>query len=515
MITPLRQCANGGIRIASDGLAIGCCDACEQLKSQIVAICERRGFYYLQKTGYLYHLTDTTQPLVKSTLHWISWTIENSVYVWRLNSIDCDCNLQIVAEVRGVSVTSIADFVYGFFASEDACDGLCEDEIAILVTQAIANGWDIKGEGVLVQKTSSSDVCYNFRLDKIVAAFVVDTGTTYKYVSCSCVIGEISSSNYNLYLYLEYAACDCIDMRELILTYPEIFGVIDVSFGDDTVVKKTYFSDGSVVYRSELDKGDTYEYCDYRNMYVIFDYSCLEHQENPSVCVYKFYPSQYNLSPTITDVVYNGTIEFAGKVAPFSTSEENNIKWPDSDISWIGYYIAYANGSGSDLFEIGNYYSKADAEAAVAAASPPNVVLEVFCGVKLNPQAVPFHFPQVVPGFVEYSDAWRMWVAYAPRYEAGNWYCLRYVSTNKGFLVKGDTEYKECMDVIGYGALSPYYYDVNIVDRFCGNHPQDYTICNENPDDDKEMGGCHDNDWWDAIVGQYEEDDEETEQETE
>lgn len=491
MITPLRQCANGGMRIASDGLAVGCCDACEQLKSRIVAMCEQRGFYFVRKTGYLYHLTDTEKPIVPSMLHWVTWTVAENAYTYRLHSLDCDCGVQIVAELRGTTPTSLADFGYGFFASADACTGLCADNIAILVAQAINNGWTIKGGGILVQKTSAEYSCYRFDYDPIAVSLVVDTGTTYKFVGCDCSFGDVSVSNYALYTYLEYAACECIDKRELILAYPEVFGVEDISFGDDTVAEQYSSSVAQAYYQSFLQQ---HEYCDYRNMFVVFDNECTGRTETTArkELVVFHPPHDYQRSWEFVFGAY--TINFVGHIAPFTESADS----PWSGVDWLGSSIEFGNGSGGE-YDIGDYYSKSDAEAAVAASSVSTVVLEIDCREHSSMSPVPFHVPQVVAGYVEYNDWNGMWTAYRPHYEEGRWYAVRFIYTNKGYLVMGEDGPQECFVVKGYDALSQYIFDVIEV-KYCGVTAQDSTRCTDVLDN---MGGCQSKDWWDAIIEEY------------
>lgn len=569
MIIPLRQCANGGARIAADGLLLGCCDSCEILVASVIEACERRGYYYLRKTGYLYHLTDTSKPLVASTLHWITWTIENDVYVWRLNSIDCDCQRQVVAEVRGVSVTSIADFGYGFFASEDACDGLCEDEIAILVAQAVSNGWTILGAGVLCRRTSAQYSCYRFDFDKIPVSLCIDTGTSIKYVGCTCYIGEIESSNYGLWGYLEYDACRCLDIRELMLAYPAEFGVDDVSFGDDTVY--TYDksqSTGFVETYSCLERSTSYDtwFCDYRNMYVIFDNSCIG---RPSDSGYSYTPDYFLMKfdtngrwlggdsyPLKYEDVTNGTLYFDGKIQPFTTSEHNKEVWPHSNLmNWKGLTIRWIarnsnNYMGGDAYA--SYHSQSDAQTELERLNNlPNKYgsnsFEASCNSQTyfyEPKAsvTPPNFSGTpVEGRIEYNNDTDMWDVYAPHMEFGAdghgvVYNLNFTMTNKGFLVNGGGSFSDTLAVYGFTDTIPSWtyppteqqlitqYEVSMAR--CHSVEGLPTPCPEGTvkkisfgdsimeiplydmsykvTSDESMGGCQSKEWWDAIIGQYE-----------
>lgn len=579
MIIPLRQCANGGARIAADGLLLGCCDSCEILVASVIEACERRGYYYLRKTGYLYHLTDTSKPLVASTLHWITWTIEDDVYVWRLNSIDCDCQRQIVAEVRGVSVTSIADFDYGFFASEDACDGLCEDEIAILVAQSINNGWTILGAGVLARRTSAQYSCYRFDLDKIPVSLCIDTGTVYKYVGCTCYTGEVSANYYALYGFLEYDACRCLDIRELMLAYPAEFGVDDVSFGDDTVYTSDKSQSGGYVYtESCLQHSTSYNtwFCDYRNMYVIFDNSCIgmpnDEYESGGSYIPDYFLMEFDANgrwlggdsrPLRYASVINGTLYFDGKIQPFTTSEYNKEIWPHSgQMNWKGLTIRWIARNSNNYMGGGgaydSYYSQSDAQAELERLNnlPNKYGYNSFEAVTTNgiyfyepkTSVTPPNFsPTHVEGRVEYNQNTDMWDVYAPHDEFGNddtVYNLNFAETNKGFIINGQNGFHDTLDVYGFlDSLSHWTTpptEQSIIDEYqnvltrCYDSEQGMeSMCPEGAEKtvggngafesimsipmhdmsfiiipDESMGGCQSKEWWDAIIGQYEDESE-------
>ena len=547
--------------------------------------------YYARKTGYLYHLTDTEKPLVKSMLHWITWTVEGDTTVWRLNAIDCDCQRQIVAEVRNVSVVSIADFGYGFFASPDACEGRCEDEIAILVAQAINNGWTILGGGVLVQKTSENYSCYRFDYSPIAVVLCIDTGSSYKYIGCDCSPGEIIS-NYSLYGYLEYSACECLDIRELILTYPEAFGVEDVSFGDDTVYTKEYTSTNyewdentnelvtTVVNRittsSCLDHSNSYNtwFCDYRHMYVIFDNECVGMPRpdsygygnyTPHMMLVKFdsegdwmgggYPLKY-------DYVPDGTMYFDGKMPPFTSSEEALVIWPHAydGMNWKGLTIRWIAinsnnywGGASD-----SYYNKSDAEAELNRLNnlPNKYGYNSFEAVTTDGRyfyepktsvTPPDFNPTHVEGRIEYNQDTDMWDVYAPHDEFGNddiVYNLNFAETNKGFLINGLDGYFDTLDVYGFLDSLTHWTspptEASVIEDYqllltrCYDSEQGMeSMCPEGSEKivgrngafeaimsipmydmsfiiipDESMGGCQSKEWWDAIIGQYEDESE-------
>ncbi len=559
-----------------DGRLKDCeCETCPQFIRRIILDCEQRGLYYARKTGYLYHLSDTTKPLVPSMLHWITWTVEGGVTVWRLNAIDCGCQRQIVAEVRGVSVTSIADFGYGFFASADACDGRCEDEIAVLVAQAVNNGWTILGAGVLARRTSAQYSCYRFDLNMIPVSLCVDTGTSIKYVGCTCYIGEIESSNYRLWGYLEYDACRCLDIRELMLAYPDEFGVDDVSFGDDTVYTRDKSQSGGSVYTSScLEHSTSYDtwFCNYRSMYVIFDNSCIGRPNDSGYGLYT--PDRFLMKfdtngrwlggdsyPLKYEDVTNGTLTFDGKMPPFTSSEAARETWPNAGdgMNWKGLTIRWIARNSNNYWGGGgaydSYYSQSDAQAELERLNnlPNKYGYNSFEAVTTN--GIYFYEPKTsvtppdfspthVEGRVEYNQNTGMWDVYAPHDEFGNDYTvynLNFVETNKGFIINGQSGFHDTLDVYGFlDSLSHWTTpptEQSIIDEYqnvltrCYDSEQGMdSMCPEGsekivgrngafeaimsipmydmsfvimPDDS--MGGCQSKEWWDAIIGQYEE----------
>lgn len=564
----------------NDGRLKDCeCETCEQFIYRIVTECEQRRYYHVRKTGYLYHLTDTTKPLAKSMLHWITRTVENGAYVYRLNSIDCACQRQIVAETRGVAVSSVADFGYGFFASADACAGRCEDEVAILVAQAVNNGWTILGGGVLAKRTSAQYSCCRFDHAPIAVSLCVDTGTSYIYIGCDCTSGQ-KVSDYALWTYLEYDACECLDIRELILSYPDEFGVEDVSFGDDTVytLDKSQ-SGGSVHTTSCLERSTSYDtwFCNYRSMYVIFDNSCVGRQNDngfgsytPDYFLMKFdtdgrwlggdsYPLKY-------DDVTNGTLTFDGKIQPFTTSEHNKEIWPHSDLmNWKGLTIRWIARNSNNYWGGGgaydSYYSQSDAQAELERLNnrPNKYGYNSFEAVTTNrtyfyepkTSVTPPNFnPTHVEGRVEYNQNTGMWDVYAPHDEFGSdniVYNLNFAETNKGFLINGQNGFHDTLGVYGFLDSITHWTtppaEQTIIDEYqnvltrCYDSEQGMdSMCPEGSEKivgrngafeaimsipmydmafvvtpDESMGGCQPKGWWDAIMEEYEDEEEEPE----
>lgn len=473
---------------------------CDDIIAQQIAVCEQTGAYYLHQTGFLYSLTDPSAEVIPSIFHWIDWTYDSVrlIYVCHLKYLDCDCEKVTLATAEFAAPPATIDlFGYAFLPNSSACAGGCEEQIATLIAQAVASGWTLHGEGVMVRRNSTQNSCYLFH-DSMSVYIVADTGSAFKYVACDCSTGEISSSYYSLYKYLEYSACDCIDERELILTYPEVFGVEDVSFGDDTV----WATRSSATSAEWHSCGIFGQYCDYRTMYFIVDNVCVGRQYGTGdKTILRF---QYDGRWDVNWRTSTYDIQFKGHVPPFSTQADNNARWTNFNFSWHGSTTTYADASGNEYDE-GPFYSKADAEAWLA--NHPDVIkipIDAWVSETTEPLSpVAFTLPTIIEGRVEYNDYEEMWYAYMPHYGGGVFYRIQIILTNKGYLVNGVDGFQECVLVKGWGALQDYGW----VSVFQGNPPEDDT--NECTDIEEDMGGCMDAEWWQAVIEDSEEEEEE------
>ena len=240
---------------------------CDALIATLVSQCSAMGAYCLHKTGWLYSTVDTSHDLVPCIFQWIDWEYDETeqTYACNLKYLDCDCEASVLATATlAAPPVSPADFGYAFLENAAACDNSCENTIATLVAQAVANGWTLHGEGVLARKTSSLYSCYRFDTGLVRVQACADTGESFIYISCDCN-RVVLDSNYSLYAFIAHPSCSCFDMRELLLSYPDEFGVADVSFGDDTVYTRAPASGTTYTYSClRSNHGwDTY-YCDYR-----------------------------------------------------------------------------------------------------------------------------------------------------------------------------------------------------------------------------------------------------------
>lgn len=559
----------------ADGHPLDCpwcpCDptTCADVIDRLIAQCEQRGAYYLHQTGFLYSTQDPSREIIASIFHWIDWTYDQTtlLYVCRLNYLTCDCEKAILATLELAAPPAIIDlFGYAFLQNGSACAGGCEEQIATLIAQAVASGWTLYGEGVMVRKTSANYPCYRFDMTKIPVMACADTGSSFIYVSCDCYVSSITGENYQLYRHLQYAGCSCLDVRELILSYPDVFGVKDISFGDDTVYTRDARPGGGSTYTymciQHSTSYDSY-YCDYRNLYVIFDGTQVG---MPTLSTYSSYtPSLFLLEfdtngrwldgggvPYKYDDIINGTISFEGHVRPFTSSEDNQLIWPHaSNINWKGLTIRWSARNSNCFYGgsyIDSYYSQSDAQAELDRLnSLPNKYgsnsFEASCNSQTyfyEPKASvipPNYTATPVEGRIEYNHNTAMWDVYAPYYSFGQngdsiVYNINFAMTNKGFLVNGQSGYSDRLDVAGFLDTIPEWTSPPTEASVISSYSDTYTRCldpttweqppcPEGTEKDTEneaimsipmydmaflltieegMGGCMGPEWWQAII---------------
>ena len=553
---------------------------CDDIIAQKIAACEAAGAYYMRQAGFLYSLVDTTEEVIASIFHWISWTYDASrtIYVCNLNYLDCDCEEVLLLTMEFAAPPATIDlFGYAFLPNSSACAGGCEEQIATLIAQAVASGWTLHGEGVMVRKTSVDYPCYRFDLTKIPVMACADTGSSFVYITCDCYRSDITGDSYQLFRHLQYTGCECFDIRELILTYPDVFGVDDVSFGDDTVYTRDASPGGGSIYTymciPHSTSYDSY-YCDYRNLYVIFDNTRIG---MPTMRYYSYTPSAFLLEfdtngrwldgggePLKYDDITNGTLTFEGHVRPFTSSEENLLIWPHaSSINWKGLTIRWSARNSNSFYGgssyVGSYYSQSDAQAELDRLNNlPNKYGSNSFDASCNSQTY-FYEPKasVIPpnytatpveGRIEYNQNTAMWDVYAPYYSFGQngdnvVYNINFAMTNKGFLVNGQSGYSDRLDVAGFLDTIPEWTSPPTEASVISGYSDTYTKCldpttweqppcpegtekdTENAaimsipmydmafllTIDEDMGGCMDSDWWQAVIEASEPEEEEEE----
>lgn len=508
-------------------------EPCRTYAAEIKYSCEQNGFWSLDNvaTGYFINIWNPLVAPVDAIFAWITWYYNESSdkYYGFLYYLDCECVDQLLASGEfDDAPDSPEDFGWRFYRSGAACDDSCSANFTRLYQEATINGWIVYAEDPWVRRTSDFYSCYRFDMGVLRFKLSADTGSSIVGLDCNCQ-RVTYTDNYDLYAraYSYYEACACFDIRVMLLNNPQMFGVVDISFGDDTVRKLTTIN-GTVDYNDYLQRGPgggDYTYCDYRHMYVIFDNTCIGMTTydwngrtiEPEQMIYCFYPDgSYELKE------YGHSFEFVGKMKPFSTIPENNAKWPGINHDWKGdRYVWYYYGNESfDYYEIAATWSKSDAESALAeweAEHGPyklSIEAEFQRNTVSQPSFGPNHDEYLVQGGVYQYPNWPeadgMWHAVAPHYHSDTniAYCLSYAETNKGYIINGQDGFHECMDVAGLNSfLNTGGISGTVYNDGCPLYP--VRVCYEVK---LSMGGCEGQAWWDNIMEQYEHDDEQSSQ---
>lgn len=429
------------------------------------------------------------QPFLQA----IKWQFSTTTYA--VTYINCDCtSISTHNLAAGETCLEYA----GICTLEDPCIALM-----LLHNKAEQNGWTWHDEGVLVRKAQASRQCYLFN-SRILVLACADTGDSLIYVSCGCSLSTIETSSYALYTYLEYPGCACFDVRELLLAYPDVFGVVDVSFGDDTVYTVDYMYEyedmdtgttvqtRSVNTYSCLQSSHGYDayFCDYRSMFVIFDNTCVGispsyNDTYPDMIMYKFdtngnidYNGWYANGSGYVSVT-NGSIVFDGHVPPFTTSEMNRTTWPHASLGmeWQGLTIRWTAQNSHAVGPDGpyaGYSSETDANNALAYYNnlPNPYGQDEFYAYTSNWRVfIPPHVSMgpsysytAVPGVVmpphaqgnPYPDMYTVRIPYHD-WGDGIVYNINFVITNKGFLKNGESGYSDTLAVYGFTDTIPHW----------------------------------------------------------
>jgi hypothetical protein len=387
----------------SDGCRV---DSCNLLKLKLVTAQRWHGGT-LMGEGYYDWLT-TPQVWQSNNYHYqpfimaVKWEVaaepveppsEPDPPTYNITFIDCECSTITTHTLQdGETCLEYA----GICDTEDPCI-----DMMLLHNKAVENGWTWHGEGVLVhlakctvngsvvaygdwyalreqswyQGDYSESVAYSKKM------CCAETATGYWVMSCGCGTPAFYTKDdpieaYWLYLDLEgVCACPWEDGRypdrELILTYPDVFGIDDVVWGNDNKFNYTYTSTwydmdtGQTVTSSYSGCGVcgyTYEpvqgtggrtmYIDYRAMCftgkaldqagnvktwlrVIYPYGSQGAPYRGNVRQYFTPPTGYYLSSGGNNSIYD-TVSFTGThYTPFTN---------DMD---IGYTVTYSNGQPS------------------------------------------------------------------------------------------------------------------------------------------------------------------------
>lgn len=521
MIESLKLCSNGGLKIANDGMAHACCEKCEELVSRISYTCDMFGFPYIHKNGYIYSLTDTTENPIPSIFHWIDWSYDETTqkYTSRIKSLDCYCRTAVVASSIGdTPINELSYFGYGFLYHEKACEDYdCNATMLIILAQAVSNGWTLYGNGFTVRKRNGGS---NYDFQTIVGCLMcAESEDRYYYITCECVSGDMSKTDAT---YIEHDICTCFDIREILLAYPETFGVHDVSFGNHTIAKIAYSTPEYTWAEKAVKCSGSSKFCsgiDYRTMYVSFHdigfYS--------DYVVYGFVaPDGYTQSfydPLESDY----EITFDGHGEPFGTVHGLEMDF------YMVFWKGSTRGDYNAMARTESFWSRSEAQNWVdemSSTSGTTFVNNIYLGFSMEPPACPP--PQLTfnpaytyhAGYVEYDQNQDEWVGHAPYNEfTGAAYCVRWIFTNRGVIIDGDG-YHDTYPILGFETClssfsNPPQSGWGYIENHCANSEEDEPQNIENPaccpyhggtlvaNIRTDMGGCHDSSWWDAIMAQY------------
>lgn len=187
---------------------------------------------------------------------WVFEVDESGPTTQKLAYIQCQCTDRASVRWKGGEI--------GVHQVDGFCDAPCTD-LLVLRERALVNNWTWHDAGFIVHKAydfgynqDECNVCAWYDPDdriRSMGAAEDGAGHIY-YVDCGCYgIETINLTDWpmmamppegctpgnDFWLYIDYVyACRCNDPRELLLTYPDIFGVLGVAWSSDQKVRLTY-----------------------------------------------------------------------------------------------------------------------------------------------------------------------------------------------------------------------------------------------------------------------------------
>ena len=488
---------------------------------------------------------------------WHNWTAYNEGYIETIdeyNAFSYSKFKRLLLDVdEYIYLDCACDSVqYGRLGQNDsihALTGICSnpdcEKVFVLRKSALDNGWLWHDEGILVHL--AYDMHYDEQTWEPVFVFgdwydsrdrhaylaCAEAENCFYVVSCGCNgIETIDKNSIDWYtpalpedfrLYMEYeGACSCVDERELLLEYPDLFGVIEISYGNNSKYSYTLTTSyEDIIYNPET--GD-YEWGTITNttngynvvgkrtgnygqdMFLDYRTFCwigkhLDSDGTQKVHVRYISP---NGSPAgnwdsdyYSDRVYD-TASFVGYVYPFETDTDTGMQW------WGQYYQWRSESYAFDEY----YATEAEAQEACGNHTPSTPTV---CGI--SDYDGPRYAPCVTPpdttltlheGYVHY-ETWSPdypWVCSPPYYTMGVAigegvtvvYRVQWIQTNLGILRSGESDYLPSFVLYGlHGSHG------NSNWQSCYDHSgapyEDETILATLIDTD--MHGCpnHDVDW--------------------
>ena len=535
-------------------------DPCRARMLEIVKECSHHGYWHDRGTGWLYR-TDDLSNMTPVIFTWVSWYRSETTgkYKGWLRALDCNCYEMLIATAENLTEQPRSPEVFGykFLAASSACDDdNCQAKITAFLELANQNGWPVRGEGI----TASRAMCWGDDNHVFGDWYVysgsrylmcADAGDQFYMLGCRCSIIQVPkrylpnspadpATNPGDYtIYIEYPnACECVDTRELYLTYPDVFGILDISYGNHSKYQYTYTEPvwdpetgeptGETITRSAYGICDNpahtlaaccqgqqggirtlaNNYIDYRSFcYVqkVFDSDCQQ-----KVRIGRLDPQGSRVAGSWSGAGPYDSAEFVGHLVPF-TRDPDIMPW-DNGFSFEGqiYQWTWSSSSGTGGGDAWTQCFQSQTERdSVCAYTPPQPTDLQFCDVA---HGMPGYAPRVSPPDTtatlvpcrtwEETDQWGQpsYCAINAHWEVGRqvgedqWIVYReqYIETSKGWLRYGVPGYAGSFTLYGIQGAPPCdpesdpecWYDSACYDRVMVAHV------------DEDMHGCNpDIDW--------------------
>ena len=268
---------------------------------------------------------------------------------------------------------------------EGICDSECRN-LEYLRGWADAEEWTLHGEGFFIHLAYSTYQNDNSETEYMIGDWYdfgsrmacmecAESSDSFYFIQCNncssdyrysyiyhkrkddpeSIVGGVESSmdisNYpEFWNYLVFQdACICNDEREILLTYPDEFGVVDISFGSNTKYKCTqtyrdFMPDTGETVHTESwygmcsSRNDSDVFLDYRTMCIIMKSLGKNETDGGNVkhLVRWISPEGSRVGNGPTYTYSYDFIEFAGHAVPFTHDDDLNWDWVGTVIQWTG-----------------------------------------------------------------------------------------------------------------------------------------------------------------------------------
>lgn len=377
--------------------------------------------------GYIRRTDGTVIPSMAT----LRYTCNGAAKVVYVGCEDCE-----FYELEGASVVEVQ-------AMSLYCTNPCGPAVEMLEA-ARAEGKPCWNEGVLVGRWTDDTSLYDVR-NRVLFLACVDEGDHYSVMSCDCSLGTYSKTYYgaqssidDYWLPIEKpGACACFDERELLLENPDIFGVVDYSWGSHTTYSYTRTYEDIMHGGMETETGNRLVYhgpCanDVESGYIDYRTLVVKKALASGKAVIQSYSPPDSKVPDI-----KGTFDEAdltGHALLFRqpsdserwrviggdtysarfTTERGGMPEPCWTLERANWWIARGTIRADGLFFLRNYFQAHENNGVVET--------EMNCSPKVRPARIE-HYEGSNPPY------------YATRaYEYGFAFCVRFIRTNRGFL---------------------------------------------------------------------------------